>query len=155
MAIKADRQVESTEIGYYINETASKGVIASVSTAGSGVSLDNSANLVTIAANSSGNKPVGLLLNEVVNVDLTRFPVNWHKDQVNVGSKVTLMTKGWVVTDKITGTPNAQDHAILSSSGTVAAVAPGAAWNEAANPKVGRFRSKKDQNGFARLYVDL
>lgn len=155
MAIKGDRQVDAVEISYFLNETAVKGKILVVSTAGSGVAMDSVSNLATVAGNSSGQKPLGLLLNEVVNVDQTRFPINWHKDQHQQGDKVTIMTKGWVVTDQITGTPAAGDHAVLSSSGTAATLAPGGTWNEAANPKVGRWRSAKDEAGYAKLYVDL
>ncbi len=151
MALKADRLVESTEIGYYLNETAAKGKVLVVSTAGSGVGLDNTKNVATVSANSSGTKPLGVLLTEFVSVDQSRFPINWHKDQANSGDKAAILTRGWVVT----GTPVAGDFAILSSSGTVATLAPAAAWNQAANPKVGRFRTIKDQDGYARLYVEL
>jgi hypothetical protein len=155
MALKGDRQVLETEIGFYLNEVATRGVVVCVSTAGSGVALDNVSSVATVAANSSGNKPIGILLNDFVNLDLTKFPVNWHKDQANSGDKATILTKGWVVTDQITGTPVARDFAVLSSSGTVATLAPGGTWNEVANPKVGRFITKKDQSGYARVYVDL
>jgi hypothetical protein len=155
MAIKADRQVSSTEIGFYLNEVAEKGVIVSLSTAGSGVALDATRNLATVAANSSGNKPLGMLLNDFVSVDQTRFPINWHKDQAATGDKCTIMTKGWAVTNKITGTPTAGDNAVLSSSGTVAVSTLGAVFNEVANPRVGKFRTTKDADGYARVYVDL
>lgn len=158
MALKMDRQVDAVEIGYYLNETASRGVVVSASTAGSGVSLDNPANLATVAAASSGQRPLGILLNDFVNVDQTRQPLNWHKDQSQVGNKATILTKGWVVTNQVAGTPNKGDYAVLASSGSVTGVAPeagAAAWNRAANPFVGRFRTTKDQNGYARVYVDL
>lgn len=155
MALKADRQVDAVELGYFLNEVASKGVIVAVSTAGSGISIDNPSSVATVAANSSGNKPIGMLLNDFVSIDLTRQPINWHKDQAITGSKATIMTKGWAVTDQVTGTPAAGDSAVLCSSGTVTNIAPGAAWNEAAQPFVGRFRSKKNEDGYARIYVDL
>ncbi len=155
MALKGDRQIDHVSIRYFLDEVSEKGNVLVVSTAGSGIALDNSANLATVAGNSSGNRPLGILLNEFVNVDQTRQPVNWHKDQSQQGDKCSILTKGWVVTDRVTGAINAGDHAILSSSGTVAALAPGAAWNEAANPKIGRFRTGLDHNGFATLYVDL
>ena len=156
MAIKVDRQVDSVELRYFLNETAVNGKILVVSTAGSGVAMDSTANLATVAGNSSGNLPIGMLLNEVVNVDQTRQNINWHKDQTQQGDKVTIMTKGWAVTDELTGTIAAGNFAILSSSGTLAQLAPGGTWNEAANPKCGVFRTNKsDTDGFATVYIDL
>lgn len=157
MALKADRQIDAVEIRYFLNEIADKGVVVTVSTGGSGVAMEDNANLLTVSAGSSGAKPVGILLNEFVNVDQTRTPINWHKDQSQVGSKASVLTKGWVVTDKITGTPGAGDIAVLSSSGTVTNIAPSdvLTWNKVANPEIGRFRTAKDQNGYASVYVDL
>lgn len=156
MALKADRQVDAYEIGFYINEVATRGTIASVSTAGSGVAMDNISNVATIAATASGKKPLGMLLQEFVNVDLTRYPINWHRDQANSGSKATLASKGWLVTDQVAGNPNVGDYAVLYDAGKVSGIALGTAtYNEAANPKVGHFRSKVDQNGFAKVYIDL
>jgi hypothetical protein len=66
MALKTDRQVDATEIGYYLNGTASKGVVVSVSTAGSGVGLDLSQNVCGVAATPSGNRPLGVLLQDVI-----------------------------------------------------------------------------------------
>lgn len=156
MALKADRNILDTELGYYLNETASRGVIVCVSTAGSGTALDASANLATVAAQSSGAKPIGLLLNDVTDNDLTKTPTNWHKDEAQKGDKVAILTKGWVVTDKVT-TATAGAKAVLTSSGYVmdATDADVAAANALLNPVIGVFRTSKDENGFARLYVDL
>lgn len=155
MAIKADRQVDAVELRYFLNETAAKGNVLVVSTAGSGVAMDSTSNLATVAANSSGTKPLGILLNEFVNVDQTRYPLNWHKDQHQQGDKCTILTKGWVVTNRITGSPSAGQWAVLSSSGTVTGVAPHANTNEVANPFIGRFRTSIDEAGYATVEVDL
>jgi hypothetical protein len=156
MALKADRKIDVVDISYFLNEVASKGVIVSVSTAGSGVALEDPANLVTVSASSSGARPLGMLLTEFVNVDQTRTPINWHKDQAQKGSKAAIMTKGWAVTDQVTGSPAKNDWAVLSSSGAVTGVAPHqVSWNQIANPRVGTFRSIKNEDGYARVYVDL
>lgn len=154
MALKPDRNVDAVEIGYFLNEVAERGVIVSVSTAGSGVSLDNPSNLATVAGASSGAIPLGMLLNDFVSIDRTQQTVNWMKDQHVVGDKCTIMTKGWAVTNKITGTPTKGQLAVLSSSGTVTGVAVGTPSNSV-NPLVGRFRSTKNEDGYARVYVDL
>ncbi len=156
MALKADRQIDAVELSYYMNEVATRGTIAVVSTAGSGIVLDNVNSVATISTSPSGKKPIGMLLQEVVNIDLTRYPVNFHRDQVNSGSKVTLVRKGWLSTDQIVGTPNAQDFAVLYDSGKVSGLVIGSAtYNESAYPKIGRFLSKVDQAGYARVEIDL
>jgi translation initiation factor 6 (eIF-6) len=159
MALKNNRYEVVTDISYFMNEVATRGGIASISTVGSGAALDQSAALVTYAANSSGATPRGLLLNDMVNLDLTRQHLNQHRDEVQMGGKVTLGIKGWWLTDKITGTPAAGDYAVLSSSGNLAPLTAanyaGTSWNKALNPIVGKFWSKLDEDGFAKVFVDL
>ncbi len=150
-----DRQIDSVDISFFLNETATRGVILTHSTSGSGIALEDPTSVLTVNANSSGTKAVGMLLNDVVNLDLTRTPLNWHKDQAQIGSKVTVMTKGWAVTNNVTGTITNGDIAVLTSSGVVQARGTLTSWNQVANPFVGRFRSKADQDGYAKVYVDL
>lgn len=152
--LKGDRQIDANELGYYMNETATRGVIVCVSTASSGANLDGTTNVATVAAASSGQLPLGMLLDDVVNLDLTRTPVNWHKSQINQGGKVSIMTKGWVVTNNAIS-PTAGRKAVLASSGFVMNGAVDGTHNEVANPTVGRFRSNADEEGYVRLYVDL
>lgn len=159
MALKNARHEIVTDISYFMNEVATRGGIASISTVGSGAALDQSAALVTYAANSSGAVPRGLLLNDMVNLDLTRQHLNQHRDEVQMGGKVTLGIKGWWITDLIVGTPAAGDYAVLTSSGYItpltAANYNANAWAKSVAPMVGKFWSKKDEDGFAKVFVDL
>lgn len=162
MALKMDRQVDATEIGYYLNEVAERGnvvcilagAVSGVGTAGSGVALDSPLNVATVVAASSGVTPLGVLMNDFVNLDLSRTPLNWMKDQSQVGDKCTILRKGWCVTNRLTGAPKGGQLAVLSSSGTVAGVALGTLGTAAA-PLVGRFLTGISEEGFARLLVDL
>ena len=154
MALKMDRQVDAVDISYFLNEVAERGVVVSVSTGGSGIAMDNPRSLATVAATSVGARPLGILLNDFVDVDTSRLPVNWMKDQSVIGNKCTIMTKGWAVTNKVIGTPTAGQLAVLASSGSLAGVAVGTA-SSANSPLVGLFRSGVDENGFAKVYVDL
>ena len=43
MALKSDRSTLQTDISFFMNEAATRGGVASISTGGSGVSLDNCA----------------------------------------------------------------------------------------------------------------
>jgi hypothetical protein len=149
MALKGDRHELDTEVTYFMNETASKGVVVSVSTQGSGSAMDSSAALATVAANASGAAPLGVLLNDVVDIDQTRQHLNWHKDEVQKGGKVTILTKGFIVTDKISGNPTAGGTAYLANSGLISTTqATGAS-------AVGRFLSTKDADGYAKVSVNL
>lgn len=157
MALKMDRQIDAVEIGYFVNAVQERGYVVSESTQGSGIALDSPTNVAAVAATASGILPLGILLNDFVNIDLTRQPINWMKDQAQIGNKATILTKGWVITNAITAgqTPTAGQDAILDVSGLLKAASPGKNANVAANPKVGKFRSGLDENGYARVYVDL
>jgi ApbE superfamily uncharacterized protein (UPF0280 family) len=149
MALKGDRHELDTDISYFMNETASRGVVVSVSTQGSGAAMDNASAVATVAAEASGAIALGVLLNDVVNIDQTRQHLNWHKDEVQQGSKVTILTKGFVVTDQISGTPSAGDVAYLADSGLIAGTQDGTA------PAIGRFLSTQDADGYAKVSVNL
>ena len=155
MALKTDRSVLDTDISFFMNEAATRGGIASVSTGGSGAAMDQGEALVTYAAVPSGKVPVGLLLNDMVNIDLTRQHLNQHKDEVQKGGKVTLR-KGYVVTN-IEGTPSAGDPAYVAHSGNLAAsdLSNDDTDADGSTRLVGRFLSSKDQDGYAKVYIDL
>lgn len=155
MALKGDRYEALTDISYFMNEVAERGGIASASTAGSGAALDQSAALVTYAANPSGNKPVGILLNDMVNIDQTRFHINQHKNEVQQGGKVTLLMHGWAVTDFVYPgvTPANMETAYLANSGFVTTTLGNGGI--IGTPPVGNFMSLKDEDGYAKLFVNL
>ena len=157
MALKSDRSTLQTDISFFMNEAATRGGVASISTGGSGVSLDNGAAVVTYGAVPSGKVPVGVLLNDMVNIDLTRQHLNQHKDEVQKGGKVTLLTKGWVVTNNLQGTPAAGDLAYLGHSGNIANsdVSNDDSDGDGSSRVVGRFLSSVDQNGYAKVFIDL
>lgn len=149
MALKGDRNELDTDITFFMNETAAQGVVVSVSTQGSGSAMDNASALATVAAEASGAVALGVLLNTVVDIDQTRQHLNGHKDEVQKGGKVTILTKGWIVTDKISGTPTAGQVAYLADAGLIAGTQDGTA------PAIGRFLSTKDADGFAKVSINL
>jgi hypothetical protein len=158
MALKQDRSTLQTDISFFMNEVAERGGVVSLSTAGSGASMDNGSSVVTYSALPSGKVPMGLLVNDMVNIDLTRQHLNQHKDEVQKGGKVTLLSKGWMVTNKLEGTaPNAGDLAYLGHSGNLASsdLANDDTDATGASRIVGRFLSDVDQNGYAKVYIDL
>jgi hypothetical protein len=148
MALKPDRIEHLTDISFFMNTTAERGGVASFVTGGVGVAMDDADAVVAYAAAASGNVPAGVLLNDVVNLDLTRQHINWHKDEVQVGGKVTLLRVGQVTTDLVDGDPSAGDPAYVGPSGTVSTTSTNAV-------KIGTFLSGKDADGFAKVSVNI
>lgn len=158
MALKGDRYEIQTDVSFFMNEVAERGgvvTLASTSTP-SGSAMDSSVNVVTYVANPSGKVPIGILLNDMVNLDLTRQHINWHKDEIQKGGKVTILRKGYVVTNRIsgTGTPVAGDAAYVADSGLISTSTRGVALDAGA-VKIGRFLTAKDSDGYAKVEINL
>jgi antitoxin (DNA-binding transcriptional repressor) of toxin-antitoxin stability system len=149
MSLKGDRHELDTDISFFMNEVATRGLVVSVSTAGSGAAMDNGVALATVKANPSGAYPLGILMNDMVNLDLTRQHLNQHKDEVQKGGKITILRKGFVVTDAISGTPSGGQDAYLAGTGLISATQAAGAL------KIGQFLSSKDADGFAKVAVNL
>ncbi len=153
MALKGDRTTLHDKIDYFMNEVAERGGIVSVSTQGSGVAMDNASQLCTYAANPSGARPLGILLQDMVNLDLTRQKLNPYKDEVQIGGKVAIGQKGEWVTNRI------QPGVTISAGNTAYLHASGYLTNnnflDQSNNVVGRWDTTKDQNGYARVSVNL
>lgn len=154
MALKSDRVESYTDISFFCNDaTAERGgvvVHATGAVTGSGVAMDDPNAVVTYAASASGRVPAGLLLNDVVNLDLTRQHINWYRDEVQTGGKVTLLRQGQVTTNMIVAgvSPVPGSGAYLGASGLLTtATTPGA--------KVGTFLSAKDSDGYAKVDINL
>lgn len=151
MALKADRYELQTDISFFYNAgTATRGGVVCHDTAGSGAAMDQGVNLVKY---STSGIPVGVLLNDVVNKDLTRTHLNQYKDEVQKGGKVTVLRKGYVVTNNITGNAIAGSgaYACHVNAGNVRVDSPGVSGLLL----VGRFLSNKDADGYAKLEVNL
>ena len=154
MALKADRNELDVDISFFMNETAEKGQIVSVSTAGSGAAMDQSQALVSIQGATGSVIPVGVLLNDVVDIDLTRQHINWHKDEVQKGGKVAILKKGYIVTDQIVGTPTAGALAFMDDADT-GKFTVAASIDDGEYTAVGRFMSIKDEDGYCKVEVNL
>ena len=151
MALKPYREIYVDDISFFMNVTAERGLIVVHDSSGSGEALDQSTAYVAVPTGQapSTTAPAGLLLNDVVDVDLTKYPINWHKDEMPKGSKVWLLRQGKVLTNKISGTPTAGNPAYYTSAGLLTPTDPGS------GPKVGRFLSKKDSDGYAKVEINI
>jgi hypothetical protein len=157
MALKGDRYELQTDVSFFMNEVAERGgvvTLASTSTP-SGVAMDSSANVVTYVTNPSGKIPLGILLNDMVNIDLTRQHINWHKDELQKGGKVTVLRKGYVVTNLVgSGTPTAGAYAYVADSGYISTSTRALILDLGAQP-IGRFMTAKDTEGYAKVEINL
>lgn len=156
MALKSDRNELQTDISFFMNEAATRGGVVSMSTGGSGAAMDQGAALVTYTA-ASGKAPLGILLNDMVNLDLTRQHINQHKDEIQKGGKVTILRKGYVVTNSLscaTG-PAAGEPAFITFSGNIANSGTISDDSGTANTPIGIFLSSKDEDDYAKIEVDL
>ena len=164
MALKGDRVEHLTDISYFKSDAvAERGLILVHNTGGSGAAMDDSAALVADAA-AYTDQPAGLLLSEVVNIDLTRQHYNQHKDEMNLGGKVTLLRRGTVVTDQLSGTPVIGEQAYfgldgkLFTHGEAPAGATGivvAGHRTVTGDQVGRWLSVLDADGYAKVEINI
>jgi len=103
MALKPDRVESFTDVSFFMNTTGDRGgVVVYSGNGGTGSSMDDADAVVIYPTGSpSGTAPAGVLLNDVVDLDLTRQHINYHKDEVQKGGKVALLRRGSVVTNSI------------------------------------------------------
>ena len=150
MALKSDRIELLTDISFFMTTTAERGGVVSADTSGSGVSMDDANAVVKYAAAASGAKPVGVLLNDVVDLDLTRQHINWHKDEVQVGGKVTVLRNGQVTTNMLVSgiAPSVGTPAYVGASGLIGTSSTNAV-------QIGSFLSGKDADGYAKVSVNI
>lgn len=154
MALKPDRHEMATDITRTLDVAVERGCVAFHKTSGSGVAIGDSANAASIYNDPSGKFVCGILMNDVVDIDETVRHRNSHKDEMKVGERVRLLTHGWCVTNRITGTPTVGATAYASTSGILTPTVS-ATGGTAATPKVGRFESIKDENGYVKVSISL
>lgn len=153
MALKPDRWEFYTDISFFCDSETERGVVLVHSHSGSGVALDQNHAVVTLPGTgvTTNLKPAGLLLNDVIDFDPTRSWLDGLKNEVRLGGKVTLLKRGWCVTNMIaTGqTPVAGDPAYLAPGGKLTTSATGTP------PRVGTFLSAKDERGYAKVELNI
>lgn len=150
MALREDRKVKHTEVNYILDDVAEPGVFLCFKTAGSGSAQGDTQGRVQLAANPSGLSPVGCLMQNFVSLDTTKYHENWNKEEQVVGTNADIAAEGWVVTNKISGTPTLGAKAYLTTNGQVTPT-KSATGGLAATPLVGEFQSIKDETGYAKV----
>ena len=152
MALKGNHRwdpVADSNIDYFVGEVATQGCIL-VAPTGTVYppALDDPANVARVPSGAEDGYPVGLLLDEVVNKDLTVTSLNKQKREVAINGKVEMATAGEWITNQI------------HSSATVTI---GATGYYAANGKIHStghypvctFSSDKDADGYVKIKLRL
>jgi len=153
MALKPDRVVEMTDVTNILSDVAEKGVVLCFETYGSGSTLGDSHGEVQLAASASGLKVAGVLLQDFVNIDETLYTRNMRKEEAVVGDFADVMTRGWVLTNKYTGTPTGGSKAYLTANGVVTPTVS-STGGTAATPFVGVFGGSPDEDGYVKLHIN-
>lgn len=150
MALKGDREILQTNVRWKIKsaEDAERGTVM-VATATDGECKKGPASLVGQVSTGLA-RPIGLLMDDVENLDYTARPQIWSRNVVPRGSEVSILTKGRVKTNMIhyQAAPSGGRFAYLAVSGLVHTTA-------GSGIKVGWFESTKDADGYADLFVDI
>lgn len=151
MALKPDREEFHYDISWYMDTPAERGGVVVVQTAGSGGYPGNSNNVVVYAADPSGRKAVGVLLYDVVDYDASRMHGNPYRMQTLVGTKVALIRDGHVTTNMILpgDNPAGGETAYLGASGLWSVSSP------SGGRRIGQFLGSKDQDGFAKVRIEI
>lgn len=151
MALKPDRLEDYTDIRFFMNETGERGCIVIHDTSVSGLGGLDDAGSVVKKPTDSGGVPAGMLMNDVVNVDLSRYRLNEQKDEVQVNSKVCLMKRGRAKTNMLVAgvNPVVGESAYYNNGGLLTNSTGGA------NGLVGRFGSAKDEDGYVVVEINL
>ena len=149
MALKPDRieLPDGSRIKYFMNVVAERGIIVNMDAPG-GEGMDDPTATVSIPTGPSGN-PAGVLMNDVVNLNLTRTHINWHQDEVQVGNKVDTLRRGVVRTNMLKSgdTPEAGEAAHYDANGEFTTTTT--------SDKVGRFVSEPDSDGYVEVEVNV
>ena len=146
MALGPNRQIFQTTIAYAVNEAAERGgILCASTTAGQAEYLTS--------PTGSAVYPIGILLDDVEDMNFDRHPEYLQREAVDIGSVVGIANKGEFQTDQIVGSPTQGQPAYLHPNGAIGATQLTDGITSA--PRVGTFRSAKDANGFATVLVDL
>jgi len=150
MALKGEREVLATNV--YFTATAAKDMARGLVLVANGTEGD----IMTLPiVGAPAYKPVGLLLDDVEDLDFTTRPQVFARNVVPRGSEISLLTKGRVKTDQISATTVAAGEKAYLDVGATQADSGKVTNVVGSGLVVGHFESAKDADGYARLWVDI
>ena len=146
MALGPNRQVFQTSIRYAVNEASERGGVLSASTTAGAATY-------VVSPTGSAVYPIGVLLDDVEDLNYDRHPEYLQREVIDIGGGVGIVNKGEMQMNLIVGTPTQGQPAYLHPSGYVGPTQLTDGLNPA--PLIGKFRTGLDANGFATVLVDL
>lgn len=149
MALKPLRHPAYDDISMFMNEVAERGRVVIYDASVSGLGDMDDANALCKMPTSTAGNPAGILMNDVVDVDQSRYALNMHQDEVQKGGKVTLLRRGFVRTNCIVAgvNPVPGSGAYFNTSGELTMTTT--------STRVGTFTSAKDADGYVKVEVNL
>jgi hypothetical protein len=146
MGLGPNRQVFQTNIDYAMNMAGERGGVVCAGTTAGEVEYRT-------APTGSTVYPIGVMLDDVEDMNFDRHPEYRQRNVVDVGSVVGLVVKGDIESNLIVGTPSQGQPAYLHPTGYIGATRLTDGLNPA--PQVGRFLSAKNALGYAKIHIDL
>lgn len=163
MALKPDRQVIQYDVSYFSSGVMTRGGVACQATPPGSGGMDEAAQKAYYATNVAGGTgpsglvPLGLILDDVVNIDQSVQFTNPFKSEMQTGDKVAMAVKGDFRTNMLYASNVATGavypvNAYLALSGLLTDQTgfAGSGW-----PVVGKFLSRRDADGYAKVRIDL
>jgi hypothetical protein len=147
MGLGPNRQIFQTNIDFAVNEAAERGGILSAST---------TAGEATYLASPTGAAvyPIGILLDDVEDMNFDRHPEYLQREVVDIGSVVGIVNKGELTTNMtFNATPAQGLPAYLWASGYISPTQLTDGVYTA--PRIGTYRGAIDANGYVKVLVDL
>lgn len=141
---------DGSDIQFFMNEVAERGVIVVYDTSLTGSpGMDDVNNAVKLPTSGyTGEAPAGLLLCDVKDYDPSTCYPNYHKFEVPITGKVTLLRRGWIVTNMV-------DDVDIVPGEDAYFVEDGLLTNVAGSTKVGTFMSPVDSNGYVQVDITI
>lgn len=153
MALKGDRKVILTlpHPNYVIKETLARGAVV----CGSGVDSSgvNVARTISSAADISTAKVIGILLDDVIDMDRSARLYNVHKNEIAYADRASIMLEGIVRTNMLAVgvTTAGGQKAYLHPSGLIS----NTEFTTGSGVLVGRFLDVKDSDGYATVHYNV
>lgn len=135
-SLKINRNILHSDLTHFCEDVAVKGSYVESFTTDDGFRV--------VRPGQNGGVSLGVLLNDVVNLDLTRQRIAWHRNEVQIGGKVEVCTGG-ILTIKCSGNPKPNMLAYYNKRGVIT--------TEKKSKAIGAFLSYKDEDGFAQVEI--
>lgn len=137
MSLRANRYEEIVDIRHFLNEVAEIGSFVYTKEQKGSQPYDEA----TLIPNADF---IGVLLCNVVNIDLCRYSLNYYSGDTQVGGRVSILTKGWIVM-RLPGrcTYPIKHPVYINPKGKLSLIQ----WGR----PIGRVMSTRDEDGFAKI----